>query len=120
MHSMHIAYKIWIEFGDKAVFGIGLYQLLMLVRQTGSLHKAAGALKMSYRAAWGKVRQSEELLGFELLEKGRHGRSGAQLTSAADTMINKFQKVLHEMDEMVTEGSLADCVNTIKNIKETA
>ena len=58
-----------------------LYQLLMLVRQTGSLHKAAGELKMSYRAAWGKVRQSEDTLGFGLLEKGRHGRSGAHLTS---------------------------------------
>jgi molybdate transport system regulatory protein len=120
MLFMHIAYKIWIEFGNKAVFGIGLYQLLMLVRQTGSLHKAAGELKMSYRAAWGKVRQSEELLGFGLLEKGRHGRSGAHLTSEADVMINKFQKVLHEMDDMVTDGPLADCVDTIKSIKKLA
>ncbi len=118
MHSMHIAYKIWIEFGNKAVFGIGLYQLLMLVRQTGSLHKAAGVLKMSYRAAWGKVRQSEDLLGFELLEKGRHGRSGAHLTSEADRIINKFQKVLHEMDEMVAEGPLAECVTEIKSLKK--
>jgi len=118
MHFMHIAYKIWIEFGNKAVFGIGLYQLLMLVRQTGSLHKAANELKMSYRAAWGKVRQSEEILGFGLLEKGRHGRSGAHLTSEADMIIDKFEKVLHEMDEMVTEGSLSECVTEIKSLKK--
>jgi molybdate transport system regulatory protein len=115
---MHIAYKIWIELGNRAVFGIGLYQLLMLVRQTGSLNKAAQELRMSYRAAWGKVRQSEVTLGFELLEKGRHGRNGAHLTSEADLMIDQFEKVIGDMDDLVAKGPLAEHMDGIKSIKK--
>ena len=117
---MHIAYKIWIELGNRAVFGIGLYQLLMLVRQTGSLHKAAHELRMSYRAAWGKVRKSEETLGFGLLEKGRHGRNGAHLTSEAVLMIDQFQKVLGDMDDVIAKGPLAEHMGEIKSIKKTS
>jgi molybdate transport system regulatory protein len=117
---MHIAYKVWIESDNKTVFGIGLCQLLMLVRQTGSLHKAAQELQMSYRAAWGKIRKSEERLGIEFLEKGRHGRSGANLTYEANIMIDNFQKVLREMDELVTRGPLSQCLDEIKGIKKTS
>jgi molybdate transport system regulatory protein len=114
---MHFEYKIWLEIGNKAVFGIGLFQLLSLVKQTGSLHKAAQKLKMSYRAAWGKIRTSEEILGVELLEKGRHGRNGAHLTEKGSFIIEKFGKAIHEMDEIVTAGPLAKCVGEIKQIK---
>lgn len=114
-----MGYKIWIEMGGKAVFGVGLFQLLMLVRQTGSLHKAAQNLKMSYRAAWGKVRTSEERLGIDLLEKGRRGRNGAHLTSEANLMIDNFQKVIDEMDELVNEGPMAQCMGEITRIKKT-
>ncbi|MCU0575951.1 MAG: LysR family transcriptional regulator, partial [Desulfobacterota bacterium] len=104
---MRFIYKMWFEMGDKAVFGMGLFRLLTLVKQTGSLHKAAKELKMSYRAAWGKVRQAEDKLGVDLLEKGRHGRTGAHLTDKGDFMVVQFEKLLHEMDAFVTKGTLA-------------
>ena len=113
---MHFEYKIWIEIGNRAVFGIGLFQLLTLVRETGSLHKAAQALKMSYRAAWGKIRKSEEMLGVDLLEKGRHGRTGAHLTSEGDLMVEKFGVALHEMESLIAKGPLAKSMGEIKRI----
>ncbi len=36
----------------------------------GSLNAAAKKLGMSYRAAWGRVRASEQRLGISLIEKG--------------------------------------------------
>ncbi|MGI6386754.1 MAG: winged helix-turn-helix domain-containing protein [Desulfomonilia bacterium] len=60
---MEFAYKIWIEKDGNTVFGMGIYKLLDLVAETGSLHKAAQELGMSYRAAWGKVREYEDRLG---------------------------------------------------------
>jgi molybdate transport system regulatory protein len=115
--SMHFAYKIWIEVGGKAVFGIGIYQLLMLVRQTGSLKKAAEGLKMSYRAAWGKVRDYEARLGIRLLEQGRHGRIGAHLTDEGNEIVDQFHKVLDEMDVVVSDGPMTELIGEIKHLK---
>jgi molybdate transport system regulatory protein len=116
---MHFAYKIWIEVGGKAVFGIGIYQLLMLVRQTGSLNKAAENLKMSYRAAWGKIRDYENRLGIRLLEKGRHGRTGAHLTEEGIEIVDQFHKVLDEMDTVVSHGHMTELIGEIKHLKGT-
>jgi molybdate transport system regulatory protein len=117
--AMHFAYKIWIEIGGKAVFGIGIYQLLILVSQTGSLHKAAQKLQMSYRAAWGKVRKYEDRLGVRLLEKGRRGRTGAHLTSEGELMVEEFHKILDEMDVHVTKGPMAQFIGEIKHLKHS-
>jgi molybdate transport system regulatory protein len=114
---MHIAYKIWIESGGKAVFGIGIYQLLMLVRQTGSLKKAAEGLKMSYRAAWGKVRDYETRLGIRLLEQGRHGRTGAHLTDEGNEIVDRFHKILDKMDAVVSDGTMKEFIGEIKHLK---
>jgi molybdate transport system regulatory protein len=115
--TMHFAYKIWIEVGGKAVFGIGIYQLLMLVRQTGSLKKASEGLKMSYRAAWGKVRDYENRLGIRLLEQGRHGRTGAHLTHEGEEIVDHFHKVLDEMDAVVSDGPMTELIGEIKHLK---
>jgi molybdate transport system regulatory protein len=114
---MHFAYKIWIEVGGKAVFGLGIYQLLMLVRQTGSLRKAAENLKMSYRAAWGKVRDYETRLGIRLLEQGRHGRIGAHLTDEGIEIVDQFHKILDEMDVVVSDGPMTALISEIKHLK---
>jgi len=117
-NNMHFAYKIWIEVGGKSVFGIGIFQLLMLVHQTGSLNKAAESLKMSYRAAWGKVRDYENRLGFRLLEQGRHGRTGAHLTAEGEKIVDQFNKVLHEMNEVVSHEPMMELIEELKTMKQ--
>jgi len=114
---MHFAYKIWIEVGGKAVFGIGIYQLLVLVRQTGSLKKAAENLRMSYRAAWGKIRDYEGRLGMRLLEQGRHGRTGAHLTHEGEAIVDQFHKALDEMDTVLSKGPMVNLIGEIKHLK---
>jgi molybdate transport system regulatory protein len=116
---MHFAYKIWIEAGGKSVFGIGIFQLLMLVHQTGSLNKAAESLKMSYRAAWGKVRDYEARLGIRLLEQGRHGRTGAHLTKEGERVVDQFAKVLGEMDKLVSHGPMTKLISEISTMKNS-
>lgn len=115
---MNFGYKIWIEKDGSTVFGMGIYKLLDLVRQTGSLHKAAQELKMSYRAAWGKVRDYEDKLGVGLLEKGRHGRTGARLTEEGELIVSRFQDVIKEMEKIVDTGPLAKLMDRIENIRD--
>lgn len=113
---MRFVYKMWFEMEKKSVFGMGLFRLLSLVKETGSLHKAAQELKMSYRAAWGKIRVAEEKLGVELLEKGRHGRTGAHLTDQGDFMVSQFESLVHEMDTVLSKGPLAKRINSILHV----
>jgi molybdate transport system regulatory protein len=114
---MHVAYRVWIEEEGKIVFGLGIYQLLMLVRQTGSLSDAVKELKMSYRWAWGKVRDYENRLGITLLERGRHGQRGASLTDEGNKIVDLFGKILDEMDRMVSRGTWMELIDEIRNLK---
>lgn len=113
---MNFAYKIWIEKEGNTVFGMGIFRLLNLVAETGSLHKAAQELKMSYRAAWGKVRDYEDKLGVGLLEKGRHGRIGAHLTPEGRQLIGSFRDIITEMDKAVEAGSFARIMEKINTM----
>jgi molybdate transport system regulatory protein len=72
---MKVAYKVWLDNNGKA-FGEGPYQLLKRIKKTGSLHKAAMEMKMSYRKAWVTINAIEEKLGFSLLERKVGGTSG--------------------------------------------
>ena len=55
---MEIKYKIWIEKDGKVVFGKGRDDILSCIEDTRSLNAAAKKLKMSYRAAWGRLKAS--------------------------------------------------------------
>jgi molybdate transport system regulatory protein len=113
---MHIAYKVWIEIGNMYVFGVGIFQILSLVRQKGSLKKAAEELKMSYRAAWGKVRDCETRMGVNLLEHGRHGRNGAHLTNEGEALVDHFQKILDEMNSHSRIDQIEESLKEIKHL----
>jgi molybdate transport system regulatory protein len=73
--NIKIGYKIWLEKNGMA-FGTGHYMLLKNIEITSSLSQAAISLSMSYRQAWGMIRESEKNLGFALIERQVGGASG--------------------------------------------
>ncbi len=111
---MKFGYKIWIEKDGDNVFGMGIFRLLSLVQETGSLHKAAQELRMSYRPAGGMVRDYEKRLGASLLEKGRHGRTGAHLTSEGQEIMKCFEEVMKEMEGMISAAPLAKLIERME------
>ncbi len=62
-----------------------LLELLRAIQQTGSIAKACTLVALSYRHAWGLLREAEILFGDRLLDKGR-GR-GTTLTTLAEKLI---------------------------------
>ncbi len=62
-----------------------LLSLLIAVQDTGSIAQAAKAVKLSYRYAWGLLREAETLFGDSLLQTGR-GR-GTALTPLAQKLV---------------------------------
>lgn len=98
--------KVWFEREGKMVFGEGLARLLYDVDSHGSLSAAARVEGISYRHAWGDIKQAEERLGFQLLERQSGGAKGggAKLTPEAHRLLEGYEilkrKVIRESDDL--------------------
>lgn len=97
---MRIKHKIWIEKGGKVVFGKGRDDILQAIDKQKSLNAAAKKLEMSYRAAWGRLKASEERLGMKLVDIGGHDKA-MQLTAQARALIKRFEKLEKDVDELL-------------------
>lgn len=84
--------RLWLECGEELYFGLGRAQLLLAVDELGSLRQAASSLGMSYRAAWGKIQQSERALGFKLMEMRGSRHEGVALTAQGREMARMFRQ----------------------------
>jgi molybdate transport system regulatory protein len=86
---MKIKHRIWIEGEGKVLFGKGRENLLRAIEECKSLSGAAKKLNMSYRAAWGRLKASEERLGIKLVENSPDHR-GMTLTDEARHLLKEF------------------------------
>jgi molybdate transport system regulatory protein len=83
---------LWLEAGNGLGFGLGRAFLLERVDRFGSLRKAAEDMGMSYRAAWGKIRKSEEVLGIKLIAQTGSRKQGCQLTEVGRQLMESYLK----------------------------
>jgi molybdate transport system regulatory protein len=86
--------KLWVEQDGKLVLSDYRVRLLALIEETGSLADAAEALHLSYRRAWGKVREIEENLGVKLVESaaGGAGGGGSRLTPEGRRYVELYER----------------------------
>ena len=68
--------KLWLERDGRIVMSDYRLRLLQLVAETGSLADAAQQMDLSYRRAWGKVKELEHNLGIPLLRSTPGGTGG--------------------------------------------
>jgi len=95
---------VWLESEGGMLFGLGRAQLLEMVARLGSLNQAAKALGMSYRAAWGRIKRTEQALGEPLLAKAG-GRKGYELTDLATGLVRDFAALLCEVEDFALKRS---------------
>lgn len=86
--------KVWVTFGDRLKFGDGRARLLERIEARGSLRKAAEEFEMSYRHAWGYLRELERAAGFKFVERAPGGgrRSGMRLTRAGKRFLARYRR----------------------------
>ncbi len=101
---LRVAYKVWLEL-DGEIFGEGLFELLQLIHQTGSISAAAREMNMSYRAAWGKIKAAEENWQIKLVETqvGGSQGGGAVLTATAINLLSRYQKFINQVNRAITK-----------------
>ena len=92
--------KLWVEKDGQLVLSEYRVQLLQLIAETGSLAEAAQRLGLSYRRAWGKIREIERNLGFDLVvsEAGGAGGGGSSLTPEAERLGALYQRFRRAME----------------------
>src|SRR5688572_27593009 len=91
--------RVWVIFGrqlkgKQLKFGDGRARLLELIDERGSLRQAAAELRMSYRNAWGYLRELEKAAGFKFVERapGGNPRSGMRLTARGREFVARYGK----------------------------
>ncbi len=96
----HLDGRFWLSKNEKSFLGRGRVELLEKIGKTGSITKAAKAMKMSYKAAWDSIDAMNNLAEEPLVERssGGKGGGGTRLTPYALQMMSTY-KVLQEEHE---------------------
>jgi len=92
--------KLWLELDGRIVMSDYRVRLLELVATTGSLAQAASAMGLSYRRAWGKVKELEENLQVPLVQSEVGGAGGGHttLTTSGEAFVAAYRRFQERMD----------------------
>ncbi|MCF7954913.1 MAG: LysR family transcriptional regulator [Phycisphaerae bacterium] len=94
--------KLWLSSnGSECSFGDGKWRLLETIEKTESLKSTCEKLGISYRKAWGNLKDAEEFLDFTLVNKSRGGRTHGQsnLTEKGRAWMEAYSKFHNEVEE---------------------
>lgn len=81
--------RFWLTLDGRNFLGRGRVELLQHIRETGSISRAAKAMKMSYKAAWDAVDAMNTAWDVPLVESGP---GGSRLTEEAEQLIVAFRR----------------------------
>jgi molybdate transport system regulatory protein len=81
--------RFWLTLDGKNFLGRGRVELLQRIRETGSISKAAKAMKMSYKAAWDAVDAMNSAWTSPLVDSEP---AGSRLTEDGERLIALFQQ----------------------------
>ena len=87
--------RFWLTLDGRNFLGRGRVELLRRIAETGSISKAARAMKMSYKAAWDAVSAMNHAWGAPLVESRP---AGSLLTADATALIASYDaaRAAHE------------------------
>jgi molybdate transport repressor ModE-like protein len=93
--------KVWVTFSDELKFGDGRARLLESIARRGSLQTATREFAMSYRHAWGYLRELERAAGFKFVERvpGGGPQSGMRLTAEAKRFLARYWRFRKGLDK---------------------
>jgi len=96
--ALTLRLHVWFERNEKIFMGIGRALLLEKIEEYGSLRQAATEMKMSYRAAWGKLKAAEESIGKPLVQKIKGKGQRYELTPVGRQLARQFQQLQSDIE----------------------
>lgn len=103
------AFKIWFESGESHLFGRGTIELLKQILDKGNLVDATKAMKISYRHAWGLLKEAEKRIGEPLVlsyKGGKSGGGGMKLTKKGLSLIRQYSRIEEVLNEIVEDQNI--------------
>lgn len=103
MKNLKVLTKIMLGSDEKkGTYGPGTDKLIKKIMETGSLNKATKEMNMSYSKAWKMLNKTEEMLGFELIER-HSGARGSEITEKAKDLINYYEDLVKATERAIEE-----------------
>ena len=95
--------RCWVDVGNVRFFGPGRAELLQLIDETGSISKAAKAMKMSYKKAWDMVDQmnTHGQRPYVISHKGGEKGGGAELTKTGKQVVAAYVKLMTKVNNVI-------------------
>jgi len=103
---LYVKTKTWIENQNKdLLFGKGKTDILELIKEHGSISKAAEILGMNYKKAWTHIKILQKNLDDVLVvsHKGQGEEGGTKLTPKADEYIEKYKLLQDDIENYANE-----------------
>ncbi|MCS7294250.1 MAG: LysR family transcriptional regulator [Chloroflexota bacterium] len=103
-------HKLWLERDGRIALSDYRVRLLELVAERGSLAAAAEAMGLSYRRAWGKIKELESNLGVRLVasEVGGAGGGHTRLTPLGEAFVAAYRRFQQRVETAVGEAFAAE------------
>lgn len=107
-YDIFLKHKVWLEnlYGQDIV-GDGKFDLLLCIDELESITACSERLGISYRKAWGNLREIEQRLGFSVVEKHRGGKEGGKTTlnSEGKKLIEAYKEFLVEIESLMHDSA---------------
>jgi molybdate transport system regulatory protein len=100
-YDIFLNYSVWLETrGESIVLSSEGLDLLSEVERVESIVTAARNMGMSYRKAWGLLREVESMIQFPLIKKHRGGASGGRtlLTPEGRELVTAYAELSSDID----------------------
>lgn len=99
--------RIWFSMDGKPLLGRGRVELLKGIRETGSISRAAKAMKMSYKAAWDAIDAINNACGCEIVQSRPGGTrgGGSSLTAEGEQLLSRFDEIEAEHRRWMEDAS---------------
>jgi molybdate transport system regulatory protein len=114
MSKLNPRVKLWIQSGKEPIAGEGKIELLLAIEKDKSLNRAARKFGMSYRHAWGVIKELERRLGFKVVAATRGGMRGGGtcLTKRGQALVKEYKQMNEALEEIVKEKTFWEDIST--------
>ena len=90
MKNLKLRSSQWVvDEENNIIIGHGRAKILETIERTGSINQTAKAMKMSYKAVWGKIKATEKHLKKTIVHTDR--RDGSRLSTEGKELLEKYR-----------------------------
>jgi molybdate transport repressor ModE-like protein len=99
-YDIFLRHQVEMVTGDRIMITEEGFRLLIALEKDGSITGASKDLGISYRKAWGMIRDIEYNLGFPLVGKRRGGKAGGRTTFTHEgkLLVEAYKNLIIELE----------------------